>query len=463
MDTLLIIDDNEGILKQLKWGLKTDYSVATATKRQEAVAFVSKHRPKVVTVDLGLPPDPEGVEEGFRCLSELMSIAPEAKYIVLTGKGEKENALKAISMGAYDFYSKPIDLSVLRIILARAFKLAELESENKRLAEETCLCRQHGSMIGQSPQMQAVFSTINKVAASDVPVLILGESGTGKELAARAIHAQSLRSKGPFIPINCGAIPEKLLESEFFGHEKGAFTDAQARVLGRVEYAKQGTLFLDEIGELPAALQVKLLRFLQEKVFQRVGGREDISSDARIISATNLDIKPAISSGRLREDFYYRISVVSIYLPTVNQRGDDIILLAHYFLGKASEEFGKKIKGFSLQSIEMMKSYSWPGNVRELENKIKRAVIMSSSPIIQPVDLCLETDGVSISEDSQFENITLREARNKVEFRLLANSLEANEGNIAKMAEGLGVSRPTLYDLMKKHGLRVENYSGGNH
>ncbi len=462
MDTLLIVDDNEGILKQLKWGLKKDYNVVTADDRKSALAMLAKHEPAVVTLDLGLPPDPDGVEEGIRCLGEMLEHDPSLKVIVITGKGEKENALKAISGGAYDFYPKPIDLPELKVILERAFHVARLERENRRLQEASSGSGPFVSLIGQSKLMQSVFSTIDKVATSDVPVLILGESGTGKELAARAIHAKSMRTDGPFIPINCGAIPENLLESELFGHETGAFTGAQTRVQGKVEYADGGTLFLDEIGELPPALQVKLLRFLQEKVIQRVGGRQNIETDVRIIAATNLDIEKAIGDGSMREDLYYRISVVTLNLPPLRDRGEDIALLGNFFLHRAAEEFGKKLRGFSLRTLGLMKLHDWPGNVRELENKVKRSVIMSTGPIVQPEDLGFIDEEGEREEAPACDNApeaitTLKEAKANLELRLVTAALEHNEGNVAKAAQTLGVSRPTLYDLMRKHGLHADN------
>jgi two-component system NtrC family response regulator len=302
MEKLLIVDDNAEIRKQLRWGLGKDYAVLLAENAKEALSLVQKHQPAVVTLDLGLPPDAEGVSEGFACLEKMTAEAPSTKVIVVTGRGEKEHALRAVQSGAYDFYSKPIELPELKVMLQRAFYLSGLEAENRRLQEQGGVDNQMLGLFGQCPQMQEVFLTIRKVATVDVPVLILGESGTGKEVVARAIHGRSLRAARPFVPINCGAIPENLLESELFGHEKGAFTGAQARVKGKVEYAQEGTLFLDEIGEMPPPLQVKLLRFLQEKLIQRVGGREDIAVDARIVAATNIDLTQAIASGQFRED-----------------------------------------------------------------------------------------------------------------------------------------------------------------
>lgn len=463
MEKLLIIDDNAEISKQLKWGLGKDYTILLAEDANNALLQFQKHQPAVVTLDLGLPPDAEGVSEGFDCLEKMLTIAPATKVIVVTGRGEKEHALRAIQSGAYDFYSKPIDLSELKIMLKRAFYLSGLEKENHRLQLQGGGEGQRHGLFGQCPQMQEVFQTIRKVATVDVPVLILGESGTGKEVVARAIHERSLRSSGPFVAINCGAIPETLLESELFGHEKGAFTGAQARVKGKVEYAQEGSLFLDEIGEMSPLLQVKLLRFLQEKVIQRVGGREDLAVDARIVAATNIGLSQAIANNQFREDLYYRLSVITIQLPPLRERGDDIPLLANLFLQRYSSEFGKKVRGFSAASLAAMARFDWPGNVREMENKIKRAVVMADGPIIEPADLgfvmnAFEADrGAVPSGTGEFgmalEGLTLREARGVVEKKLLVKAMEQHKGNVSQAAEILGLTRPTFYDLLKKHGL----------
>jgi two-component system NtrC family response regulator len=453
MDKLLIIDDNEDIRKQLKWGFAKDYEVILAGDGKEGISSFKKHQPRVVTLDLGLPPNEDGTEEGFRCLEEILRFAPRSKVIVITGNDDKGSAHKAIQMGAYDYFPKPIDINELKVIISRAFHLRNIEEENSRL--QIALDHKNtglGGIIGQCPQMLHVFSTIEKVATSDAAVFITGESGTGKELVARAVHAMSLRTNGPFVPINCGAIPENLLESELFGFEKGAFTGAHARVQGKVEFAHKGTLFLDEIGDLPAPLQVKLLRFLQEKVLQRVGGREDIVADTRIISATNVDIAKAIQESAFREDLYYRIAVITINLPPLRDRGDDILLLANLFLKRFSEEFNKKVRGFSSASIELLDSYEWPGNVRELENKVQRAVIMSDSTLLEPDDLGF-AERTSWQKIVTTEGVTLKDARDKVEKEMILAAIKNQGGNIAKAAEILGISRPTLYDLVKKHGL----------
>ena len=455
MEKLLVIDDNNEILKQLRWGLGKDYKVLFAADGQEAMELFVKNEPKVVTLDLGLPPDPDGSEEGFRCLSWMLQQAPATKVIVITGRGEQEVALKAIQLGAYDFYHKPIDLNELKVILSRAFHLAALEAENQRLQSALVAEQNTQGIFGQCAPMQEVFTTIRKVATTNVSVLVLGESGTGKELVARAIHSESLRAKAPFIPINCGAIPENLLESELFGHEKGAFTGAQSRVHGKVEYAHGGTLFLDEIGELPAPLQVKLLRFLQDGVMQRVGGREDISVDVRVIAATNVDIEKAIASGAFREDLYYRLGVISISLPPLRERGDDVLLLANLFLHRYSDSFHKKVRGFNVAAMNQLQTYAWPGNVRELENKVKRAIIMTDGALISPIDLGFEESSSSRIQRVDTGGMSLKEAKDRVERQMVVTAIEQEQGNIAKAAETLGISRPTIYDLMKKHGLHV--------
>jgi two-component system, NtrC family, response regulator len=453
MEKLLIVDDNQDIRKQLKWGLGREYEVIPASDGKEGISVFKKQQPKVVTLDLGLPPHEDGTEEGFRCLEEILTHTPRAKVIVITGNDERESALKAVAMGAYDFYQKPIDLNELRVIISRAFHLSDIEEENRRL--RTALDRKPpelGGMVGQCPEMQAVFASIRKVASSDVAVLITGESGTGKELVARAIHEVGLRKEGPFVPINCGAIPENLLESELFGHEKGAFTGAHALVQGKFEYAHKGTLFLDEVGDLPTSLQVKLLRFLQEKTIQRVGGREDIPVDARIIGATNVDIAKAIKEGSFREDLYYRIGVITINLLPLRDRGGDKMLLANLFLRKFCDGYKKKVAGFAPPALELLASYAWPGNVRELENRVQRAVIMCESAMIEPHDLGFS--GVQGGWDSPIpEGMTLREARDRIERDMIVSAIRKHGGNIVKTAEDLDVSRPTLYDLMKKHGL----------
>ena len=453
MEKLIIVEDSEEIRSQLRWGLSREYEVLIAGNRTEALSLFKKHLPKVVTLDLGLPPDEAGCEEGFRCLDEILRLASATKVIMITGNEDNVNALRAVHNGAYDYYRKPFELAELKVILARAFHLATIEKENLRLQNSL---DQHnlapGGIIGQSPQMQGVFNSIRKVASSEVAVLITGESGTGKELVAKAIHELSPRKSGAYIAINCGAIPENLLESELFGHEKGAFSGANNRVHGKVEYANRGTLFLDEIGELPLNLQVKLLRFLQEKSIQRVGGREDISVDARIIAATNRDITKETEMGTFREDLYYRISVIHINLPPLRERGSDIMLLANFFLRRFSNEFKKKMRRFSERSVRLLESYEWPGNVRELENRVQRAVIMSDESVIEPETLDFSLKAAREGNHS-FTNLSLKDAREMIEREMVGDAIENHNSNMARAAEVLGISRPTLYDLVKKHSI----------
>jgi two-component system, NtrC family, response regulator len=453
VEKLLIIDDNSDLRQQLKWGLGEVYTVLQAADVNEGIGVFKKNQPRVVILDLGLPPHVDTSVEGFRGLAELLELDPYVKVIMLTGNSERENALKAMQMGAYDFFPKPPVVSELLVVLSRAFNLSNLEEQNRSLQRIiNHMSMESGGMIGQCPEMLSIFSTIKKVAPSDVSIFITGENGTGKELVAQAIHEASHRKKNPLIPINCGAIPENLLESELFGHEKGSFTGAHATVQGKVQYAHKGTLFLDEIGELPVNLQVKLLRFLQEGVIQRVGGRMDIPIDTRLVCATNVDITRAISEGKFREDLYYRISVISIHLPPLRERGDDILLLANYYLRIISEEYRKKVRRFSSASVNFLKSYEWPGNVRELRNKVQRAIIMSDASALEPSDLGCKMDLPTLEEDIQ-PVIRLREARDKVEREMIASAIDRQNGNVVKAAEELGVSRPTLYDLMKKHNL----------
>ncbi|HEY4708312.1 MAG TPA: PEP-CTERM-box response regulator transcription factor [Thermodesulfobacteriota bacterium] len=455
MEKLLIIDDSEDIRKQLKWALAKDYTVFTAGDFKQALSLFKAHRPKVVTLDLGLPPHPEGTEEGFRVLEAILGENNSSKVIMISGNDERENTLKAIKTGAYDFYQKPIVANEIKVVIKRAFHLYDIEEENRKLhlalVEKSS---QEAVMFGQCPKMLEIGATIRKIASSDVSVLVTGESGTGKELVSRAIHSLSMRKDGPFVPINCGAIPENLLESELFGHEKGAYTGAHAQVMGKVEYAHKGTLFLDEIGELPANLQVKILRFLQEKTIQRVGGRDDIQVDARIIAATNIDMAKSIQERRFREDLYYRIGVITIDLPPLRERGGDIMLLSNLFLSRFSELVGKKLRGFSPAAIKALESYEWPGNIRELENRVQRAVIMSDSQLIEPEDLAFTGMPEPRFPKAPSDRVMqLKELRDRVEVESVTAAVERNRGNIARAAEELGISRPTLYDLIKKHSL----------
>ena len=443
---ILIVEDDESIRTQMKWALAKDYEVFLADNRPSALQILAREHPPVVTLDLGLPPKPDGVDEGFAALAAMIEQDPLIKAIIITGRSEKEHALKAISRGAYDFFCKPIQIDELKVVIDRAVYLSLLEKEHHELKKDLLTLKDDAfeGMLGNSPQMQQVFAAIRKVASTSVPVLIIGESGTGKELAARAIHRLSPRKPGPFVAINCGAIPENLLESELFGHEKGAFTGAHAQKKGRIESAQGGTLFLDEIGDLPASLQVKLLRFLQDQKIVRVGGREEITIDARILTATNTDLNQAISEARFREDLYYRLAVVVISMPPLKEREGDIVLLAKFLLNKYTTEHNKKVSDFSAQAVRLIESHSWPGNVRELENRIKRAVIMSESARIAPADLDFD------SEHSKYSGMGLREAREALERDFVSQALAKHKDNITQAAAELGISRPTLYELIEK-------------
>lgn len=443
---LLIVDDDDDLRTQMKWALAHDYEILLAEDRLSAAAVMRKEKPAVVTLDLGLPPLPAGVEEGFAVLDEILSRYGQTKVIIITGRGEKENALRAVEKGAYDFFYKPIQIDELRIVIRRAFFLAQTERELSILRQQLGGDSFEG-MLGTSQKMQEVFTIIRKVSTTDAPVLIMGESGTGKELAARAIHRLSARREYPFVVINCGAIPENLLESELFGHEKGAFTGAHIQRKGRFEMAEGGTLFLDEIGELPLNLQVKLLRFLQERVVERLGGREQIELDTRIIAATNRDLKEAMKTGSFREDLYFRLGVIRMSLPPLREREGDTVLLAKAFLERSADENRNKISGFTNQAMDALRQYAWPGNVRELENRIKRAVIMAEGAMLTPTDLEME------APRTRYEGMGLKEAREALEKDLLEKALVRNHGNLSKAAVELGISRPTLYDLIDKFGI----------
>jgi len=446
---LLVVEDDEAIRTQMKWALAQDYEILLAEDRLGALEIFSKEQPPVVTLDLGLPPYPGEVKEGFLALAEMLSQDHLVKVVVITGQGEKDHALKAIGEGAYDFFCKPIQVEELKVVLKRAFYVSQLEHEYHKLKRQLRKESFEG-MLGTSPQIQEVFSSIRKVATTEVPVLIVGESGTGKELVAKAIHMNSSRMESPFVVINCSAIPETLLESELFGHEKGAFTGAHIQRKGRFEMAQGGTLFLDEIAELSLPLQVKLLRFLQEQKIERVGGREAIVVDSRVLAATNKDLNQAIKEGKFREDLYYRLGVVTISLPPLREREEDILLLATALLQRYANENKKKITGFTPQAIHTLKTYSWPGNVRELENRIKRAVIMTEGKNVAPADLELDFTY------TKYEAKGLKGAREALEKDLIQKALTKNKGNMTKVAEELGISRPTLYELIEKLGISKE-------
>ena len=444
---LLIVDDDTGIQRQLRWSFD-DYQVQVAGDRDEAIAKFRTEVPPVVTVDLGLPPDPDGATEGFAVVEDILRLVPETKVIVVTGNEAHEHALRAVSIGAYDFYRKPIDSEELGLIVKRAMYLFDLEDENRRLIE-TGRSMPLSGLITASPEMLSVCRLIERVADTDVGVLLLGESGTGKELLARAVHELSQRVDKPFCAINCAAIPENLMESELFGHEKGAFTGAIKQSKGKIELANSGTLFLDEIGDVPLAIQVKLLRFLQERVVERIGGRKQIGVDVRIVCATNQNLEQMIADGTFREDLYYRLSEMVVNIPPLRDRSNDAELLAHSFMARFNKEHGRSVRGFGSEALAVLESHSWPGNVRELENRIKRAVIMADGNRITPLDLDL-ADPEEIPEV-----LNLAQAREEVERREIPRALSRAEGNISQAAKLLGISRPTLYDLMRHHGFRV--------
>jgi two-component system NtrC family response regulator len=446
---LLIVEDDESIRTQMKWALAQDYEVLLAEDRPSALEVFIKKRPSVVTLDLGLPPHPGEVKEGFLALTEMLSQDSMAKVIVITGQGEKSHALKAIGEGAYDFFCKPIEIDELKVVLRRAFYVSQLEREHRELRHRLSGESFEG-MLGTSTQMQEIFTSVRKVATTDVPVLIVGESGTGKELVAQAIHKNSSRWEHPFVVINCSAIPETLLESELFGHEKGAFTGAHIQRRGRFETAHGGTLFLDEIGELSLTLQVKLLRFLQEQKIERVGGREPIVVDTRVLAATNRDLKQTMKEGKFREDLYYRLGVITISLPPLREREGDMSLLATALLQRYALENKKKVTGFTPEATKALESYNWPGNIRELENRIKRAVIMAEGTKLTPEDLEL------ILPSAKSESRGLRGARETFERNLIKRVLMKNQGNMTKAAEELEISRPTLYEMMEKLGIGKE-------
>jgi len=447
---LLIVDDDEDIRAQMKWALCNDYELFLAGDRAVALAAFTADRPVVTLLDLGLPPRPNDPEEGLAALSAILTLDPLAKVIVVSGQSERQNALHAVAAGAYDFLCKPVDMDELRLVLQRCVYLAELEQEYRAM-QYTERADVFEDMLGVSPQMQAVFDFIRKVAPTSAPALILGESGTGKEMVAKALHRRSAQSGGPFVAINCNSIPENLLESELFGHEKGAFTGADRQRKGHVETASGGTLFLDEIGELPASVQVKLLRFLQEKCFQRVGGRLEIQSDARVIAATNRNLQELAAGGKFREDLYFRLAVMVVRMPALRERGDDILLVAKAFLHTYGIEQAKPSLTFAPDALRALTLHRWPGNVRELQNRVRRAVIMADGKRVTARDLEL-TDTLSALPPQ-----TLKEARESVEREMVHNALRCHRGKITAAALELGISRPTLYELMEKLGIARES------
>lgn len=443
---LLVIEDDPGLQKQLRWSFDA-YDVQAASDRESAIAQIRRHEPAVVTMDLGLPPDADGVTEGLATLQQILAMAPDTKVIVLTGNQDRANAVKAVSMGAYDFHQKPFDAPTLGMVIERAFHLHALQQENRRLLQS----QEEGPLVGiisRDPGMLKVCRSIEKVAPSAATVMLLGSSGTGKELLARAVHQLSPRRDKRFVAINCAAIPETLLESELFGYEKGAFTGAAKQTLGKIEMANGGTFFLDEVGDLPFALQAKLLRFLQERVIERLGGRTEIPVDVRIVCATHQNLQDLVSQGRFREDLYYRLCEIVLTVPPLRQRLGDCTLLAHHFKNKFVSSQRRAALSFSEDALAAIEAHSWPGNVREIENCIKRAVIMAEGPQITADDLGLAPP----AQEDAF--INLRQARDDAEYRALVKSLARVDGNIVKAAELLGVSRPTIYDLMSRHGVK---------
>ncbi len=445
---LLVVEDDRGLQKQLKWCFD-GYDVLIAENREQALGELRRHEPAVVLQDLGLPPDAEGVSEGFTTLQEILQAAPRTKVIVVTGNENRDNALKAVGLGAYDFYQKPVEVEVLQLLVNRAFTLWELEAENLRLARERSRAPLEG-VIAVSQPMQEVCRKVEKIAAVDVTTLLLGESGTGKEVFAKALHELSPRAANRFVAINCAAIPEALLESELFGHEKGSFTGAHKQTQGKVELADGGTLLLDEIGDMPPPLQAKLLRFLQERTIERVGGRREIPVDVRVVCATNQDLQQLIADGRFREDLYYRISEVTINIPPLRARHGCRIVMAQHFLQSYAATMNKKLRGLSDDAMAAIESHPWPGNVRELENRLKGAVAVSDGPTITASDLGLDAAGRGLPV------MTLREVRDEAEKRALLQALAAADGNVTRAAALLGVSRPTVYDLISRHEIDAE-------
>jgi len=446
---LLIVEDDLGLQRQLRWAYE-GYEIVVASDRATAIEAVRAHEPAVVTLDLGLPPDPDGVTEGFATLREILALKPDTKVIIASGHGARESALTAIAEGAWDFYAKPIDIDVLGMIVARAFHVHGLEAENRRLAARVAASGTgFGGVIAASPEMALVTRTLERVAPANVAVMLLGASGTGKEVLARGIHDASPRARGRFVAINCAAIPETLLESELFGHEKGAFTGAIKTTEGKIEQAAGGTLFLDEIGDVPLTLQVKLLRFLQERVIERVGGRKAIPVDTRIVCATHQDVDAMVAAGRFREDLYYRLAEIVVRIPSLAERSGDAALLARHFLAKYARTMNAGVTGLAPDARAAIDGWSWPGNVRELENRIKRAVIMADGKLITAADLDL--GGTADTADG----LNLRAAREVADRKAIRRALSRAGGNISSASRLLGISRPTLYDLLKSYDLHA--------
>ena len=447
---LLIVEDDPGLQRQLRWAYE-DYQLFIAGDREEAIELLRAETPDVVTLDLGLPPDPDGTSEGFATLADILRIKPDTKVIVASGHGARESALDAISGGAYDFYQKPVDIDELGLIVRRAFHVHALERENERLADAA---PQDGRVLGRlitgAPEMMKVARTIERVASTNVSVLLLGASGTGKELLAFGVHDASPRRDGAFVAINCAAIPETLLESELFGHEKGAFTGAIKTTPGKIELAQGGTLFLDEVGDIPLALQVKLLRFLQERVIERIGGRQSIAVDTRIVCATHQNLEAMIAAGTFREDLYYRLAEIMVHIPALKDRPGDPALLARHFLTRFARDMNPQVRGLAPDALAALDAWHWPGNVRELENRMKRAIIMADGKNVTAADLDLDGE-----RGEGGEIINLKAAREMADRRAIRRAIARTGGNISGAAKILGISRPTLYDLLKNYEMQV--------
>src|SRR5580692_580517 len=450
---LLIVEDDEGLCSQYRWAFPS-CDVVLSHIRQQAIGLVKRDNPPVVIIDLGLPPDPDGVSEGFATLDEVLRIAPRTKIVVATGNGARKHALKAISQGAYDFCEKTVEIEVLRTIVDRALNLYRLEEENRRLANAPVRSPIE-RIVTASTSMLKVCRDVEKLATTNVPVLLLGESGTGKEALAAALHELGPRARQPFVAINCGAIPENLLESELFGHERGAFTGAVKQTIGKIESAHHGTLFLDEIADLPHPLQVKLLRFLQDQIVERIGGRQRIQVDVRVVSATNSNLEDKIAQGVFRGDLFYRMNAFTIRIPPLRERGTDIALLANFFLNRFNQEFSRGIRGFTEHATHAMNIHEWPGNVRELENRLKRAVVMADRRLIDAVDLELA------SPTGDLPDLDIRSARLRAERDVIQEALVRSNNTLSVAARLLGVSRPTLYGLMEAHGFVNETTKSG--
>lgn len=451
MEKLLVVDDDLGIQKQLKWGLE-GYDIVFAEDKKTAIEQLRRHAPSVVTLDLGLPPDPTNASEGLSALQEILSLAPNTKVIVVTGNTDIENALTAIELGAYDYYQKPINLDIIKVIIERAFNLVQLETAKRKLELEAAV---NSDIIGNSEKILKAVTMVEKIAKTEISTLLLGESGTGKEVFAKTIHNKSDRSSGPFVAINCASIPDTLLESELFGYEKGAFTGANKTTLGKIEHANGGTLFLDEIGDMPLPLQAKMLRFLQERVIERVGGRQEIPVDIRVICATHRNIPQMVEETSFREDLYYRVGEISIEIPPLRERGNDVLLLAKHFLTLYNPQLNKNCKGFTDDAKLALQQHKWSGNIRELQNKIKSAVVMADAPMISSEDLMLKVNLEQQNNASSAlgASLNLREVRERAESEAIRSAFIESDKNLSHTAKLLGVTRPTLYTLIEKYQL----------